>query len=69
MARKLVWNEEKAFHGWACDQCGFVLPNPRLLDSMDDYVPQARKAFEAHNCAANPLRREANDSAKNKGLE
>jgi len=54
MPRKLIWKEEKAFHGWGCDHCGFILSNPRLLDSMDDYVPRARKAFEAHKCEDNP---------------
>jgi hypothetical protein len=50
---KLVWKEQ-AFHGWGCDQCGFILPNPRMHDPFDNYASHLRKAFAAHACEKYP---------------
>ena len=54
MARKLVWKNETAFHGWGCTDCGFVLSNPRPLNSLKDYAKTARAKFGQHKCAEHP---------------
>ena len=50
MAKKLVWKEEHGFKGWGCSECGFVIPNPRLMDSQSDYVKDCRQRFDRHSC-------------------
>jgi hypothetical protein len=54
--RSLIWKDERSFQGWGCDQCSFILPNPRFLDSLDDYAAQARNDFAFHECAKHPLK-------------
>jgi hypothetical protein len=57
MAKRLVWKNEKAFQGWGCEDCGFILPNPRPLNSFDTYAQESRERFDRHECAKNPLKR------------
>jgi len=54
---KLGGNMKKGFQGWGCNECSFILPNPRALLSMDDYVFESMKKFEVHECAKFPLKR------------
>jgi hypothetical protein len=54
---KLIWKDEKSFHGWGCDQCGFILPDPRFLDALDGYAAQARNDFAVHECTKHPQKR------------
>lgn len=59
--QKIVWKDEKAFHGWGCSDCGFVLPNPRALVHVDGYITESKAAFDAHDCAKFPLKPKRED--------
>jgi hypothetical protein len=59
MARKLVRKDEKAFDGWGCAECGFVLTNPRRLDSLDEYVESSLRKFNDHHCDQFPTKGKA----------
>jgi hypothetical protein len=61
MAKRLIWKDEKAFKGWGCEDCGFILPNPRAVNSFDTYVEESRERFNAHECAKFPLKPKRED--------
>jgi hypothetical protein len=52
--RKFIWIELRPLRGWACDGCGWRIPNPAERDRS--YTPEIRKMFNAHDCSLHPRR-------------
>jgi hypothetical protein len=48
----VVWRKEKEFQGWGCEDCEFLLQQPRIGESLGEYVATIRNVFDAHNCEA-----------------
>jgi hypothetical protein len=54
----LIWKEEEGFYGWGCEDCKFVVQEPRIRESVGEYVATIRNAFDAHECEDYSQRRQ-----------
>lgn len=55
--RKMRWSKEKAFEGFACSECGWLSPNPRLdfeKRSKEGLLKKIKADFDAHDCSKYP---------------
>jgi hypothetical protein len=43
----LLWKEEGF---WGCEDCEFVLREPKARESLGEYEAAIRNAFDAHHC-------------------
>jgi hypothetical protein len=47
----LVWKERgEGLYCWGCEDCRFIVQEPRLQESIGEYVATIRNAFDAHRC-------------------
>ncbi len=57
--RKLIWADEKAFHGVRCSDCGWLIPNPSMDPqnrSEEEWRAEMQRRFGAHECEKYPLK-------------
>jgi hypothetical protein len=64
MPRELVWQDEVAFHGLGCSDCGWIYPNPAAIgidiapttdaEAKIAYEEQANAIFREHRCEEYP---------------
>jgi len=54
----LVWKKKGGFYGWGCEDCKFVVQEPRIRESVGEYVATIRNAFDAHDCEDYAQRRQ-----------
>ena len=47
----LVWKEQDGCYGWGCADCEFMIRNPRMRESLGEYVAAIRNQFDQHACA------------------
>lgn len=55
--RKLVWAKEKAFEGFRCNGCGWLLSNPTMsakATNAQEARAEAKEKFAAHKCTDYP---------------
>ena len=58
--RKLMWVEDRHFHGWRCSECAWVFnasgppEGHSLKEMMENYELLRDKGFAAHVCAKHP---------------
>ena len=52
----LIWKQEDGSYGWGCEDCKFVVQEPRVRESLGEYVAQIRNAFDVHDCEDYALR-------------
>lgn len=64
MSKEMVWKGEKGFQRWGCRDCGGIVPNPRFLQSFDNYVKEAHGAFRAHECTKCPQKPSRGDLSR-----
>jgi hypothetical protein len=59
--RELVWGKEKAFEGFECNGCGWLIPNPTMnskATNEKEVIAEAEEKFAAHKCEDYPLKAE-----------
>jgi hypothetical protein len=57
--RELVWGKEKAFEGFKCNGCGWLIPNPTMnskATNEKEVIAEAEEKFAAHKCEDYPLK-------------
>jgi len=57
--RKLVFQKNVKFTGWACTACGWAKPLPRMVESEGDLPKDIETEFANHDCAKHPRERDA----------
>ena len=56
--RKLVFQKNPRFTGWACTACGWAKPIPRVVESDGEPPRDIETDFANHDCAKHPRQSE-----------
>ena len=46
----MVWKDRNGTCGWGCADCEFMIRNPRMHESLGEYVAAIRTLFDQHHC-------------------
>jgi len=57
-SRKLVFQKNPRFTGWACTACGWAKPIPRIVESEGKPPNDIETDFANHECDKYPRKRE-----------
>lgn len=47
----LIFKKHKQVYVWGCETCAFAVRNPRLGESIGEYMAESRNAFDVHVCS------------------